>query len=59
MINRKQVDIARAIDRARRSHTDPIKLLGVYTVAHALADDLCTSQERLHFLLACGVPFVL
>lgn len=59
MISRKQVDLARAIDRARRASHDPQYLLGVYHVAHALADDMCTGQERLHFLLACGVPFTI
>lgn len=59
MLSKREIDLARSIDRARRTSKDPMYLLGVHTVAHALADDVCTGQTRLHFLLACGVPFVL
>lgn len=57
MIPKKLVDVARAIDRARRESHDPQYLLGIRYVAHAIADDQCTGSERLHFLLACGVDF--
>jgi hypothetical protein len=57
MISKKLVDVARAIDRARRESKDPQFSLGIRYVAHAIADDQCTGQERLHFLLACGVDF--
>ncbi|HEY6019091.1 MAG TPA: hypothetical protein VIY48_04100 [Candidatus Paceibacterota bacterium] len=57
MINAKQAKLARAIDRARRESNDPNYQLGVRHVAHAIADDTCTGEERLHFLLACGVDF--
>lgn len=59
MINKKLQDMARAIDRARRSVRDPNYQMGINYAAHALADDHCTTAERYHFFLMCGVPFSL
>lgn len=58
MISKKMIDLGRAIDRARRANPESGYQTGVRHVAHALADDLCTAQEKYHFLLVCGVPFV-
>lgn len=62
MLSKKMQDTARAIERAKyrlgpNANADQIR--GITLVAHAIADDQCTSAERNHFLLACGVPFVL
>ncbi len=57
MLSKKLQDYVRSILLAgyRAQNADQKK--GVAFVAHALADDHCTGQERYHFLLACGVPF--
>lgn len=60
MLSKKLQDFARSIERARwKAGNDPERLRGVAYVAHAIADDHCTSQERFHFLHMCGVPFQL
>jgi hypothetical protein len=59
MLNKKLLDLARAIKNAGRSLPTGIPQQSITHVAHSLADEMCTGQERLHFLLACGVPFTL
>lgn len=57
MFPKKLEPTARAIKQVGRESKDTNYQLGIRNVAHALADDLCTGSERLHFLLACGVSF--
>lgn len=58
MLSKKLQDFARSIQIAGyRVGNDAQAKRGIAYVAHAIADDHCTGQERHHFLLACGVPF--
>ncbi len=57
MLSKKQQEIARAIDKARRTGWNPDYQLGIQYAAHSIADDLCNATERFHFLLMCGVDF--
>jgi hypothetical protein len=59
MLSKRLQDLARSIDRARRTSSHPDYLLGIYYAAHAIADDSCTAGDRYHFFLMCGVPFTL
>jgi hypothetical protein len=60
MLSKKLQDLARVIERARYKRPDDKGYqMGIAYVAHAIADDSCTAQERSHFLLMCGVPFAL
>ena len=59
MLSKKLLDLARAIKNAGRSLPTGIPQQAVTYMAHSIADEFCTGQDRLHFLLACGVPFTL
>jgi len=58
MLSKRLQTLARSIDRARWKRRDDERYqLGISYVAHAIADDSCTGEERHHFLLASGTPF--
>lgn len=59
MLSRKLQDLAHTIQKAGRHLPSYIPQQAIHHIAHSIADDLCTGQDRLHFLLACGVPFTL
>lgn len=57
MLNKKQLQIARAIDMVRRDSIAPGYQQAITAVAHAIANEICTGGERLHFLItALGNP---
>ncbi len=59
MLSRRLADLARSIQKAGRTLPAYIPQQAIAILAHSIADDVCTGQDRLHFLLACGVPFTL
>lgn len=54
-LDARQRAIASLIYDVRKDSIDPGYQHGVRSVAHALALELCTGNQRPAFLLACGV----